>query len=853
MATNYTTPQDQQFKDAWKAQASGSNAKDFGGDWPTRNTFNEKLDYVKRYYTSADTKNKDLALKLGVEWLQSNLPKGLLKADGTPYEIADYQNIILPTKTVQGTATIALNNAMFSAAKDIVNGTNTTKQSSQLVALAAGDLIGAGASSSYNPDAFIKGFNTVVAPTLVTPSGSLADIKKQYGSLYDKSGKPLFSDTELKNVYNGSPDALQSFRSKLNTAVEDAVKATDPSFAKAGSNQGSAYVTARNRLLSDPAGNLAQNYNTNVSGLKASDTGGWVTSSGTVVGGPASTDTVVGGPASTDTVVGGPVTTGNGITGLLPKGSYKDANGNFAYTGGQIEPDKMTEFTQSYNPNKGVYRAPSLDASGKLDANSTSPYSNILNGMLSGYKNPYAAGYTNQLKMPETPDLTNIKKPFENNPTSKDLLKLANTAGQPYDPKAITSLSPALSKIYQPSITNSAGKATKPGAPDTTNTTLPVVPKAGEPIVTDTSVGKVVTDTDTDTGAGKVTSPPVKTAAELAAEKAEADRLAAEKAAVVTTPGKLTFQPVDGVVVSAEERAKNLEAARIAQEAVAKRQAEEKAEAERQAGLVALANQQAADKAAAEWEYNSNKAREETAAWEARQKAEVERQAGIKTLAERTAAEKASYGPISSFYGGLSPAISLSPPVVETIAPAQRDLGPQQITLSPSAVVSPSGINALSAQTVALPPSGPQPINPSNGGPTSAIVDPITAAQRDLGPLNISNLGAVIGPQAMNSNAGGVASLVGPQVTVQPQPQPAVTYTSAHSDQQQLEDKAVNAGYQGDYTDTAAMNSFIKANNQSVAPAVTQQPAVQASAVPSTQVLDSSGTPIPGRRRLGFA
>jgi hypothetical protein len=126
-------------------------------------------------------------------------------------------------------------------------------------------------------------------------------------------------------------------------------------------------------------------------------------------------------------------------------------------------------------------------------------------------------------------------------------------------------------------------------------------------------------------------------------------------------------------------------------------------------------------------------------------------------------------------------------------------------------VGSPSGVNAFSAQTVALPPSGPQPINPSNGGPTSAIVDPITAAQRDLGPLNISNLGAVIGPQAMNSNAGGVASLVGPQVTVQPQPQPqpAVTYTYEPSSQQQLEDKAVSAGYQGDYTDTAAMQSFL--------------------------------------------
>jgi hypothetical protein len=470
MANNYTTPQDLKFKNAWEAQASGSDAKDIGKYWPTLNTFKEKLDYVKKYHTSADTKNKDLALKLGVEWLQSNLPKGLLKADGTPYEIADYQNIILPNKTVQNTATVALNNAMFSAAKDIVNGTNTTKQSSQLVELAAGDLIGAGARSSYNPDAFIKGFNTVVAPTLVTPSGSLADIKKQYGSLYDKSGKPLFSDTELKNVYNGSPDALQSFRSKLNTAVEDAVKATDPSFAKAGSNQGSAYVTARNKFLSDPAGTLAQNYNTKVSGLKTSDKGGWVTSSGTVVGGPASTDTVVGDPVSTD----------NGITGLLPKGSYKDANGNFAYTGGEIDSKDMTDFTQSYNPNKGVYRAPTLNASGKLVPNPTSPYSNILNKMLADPKDPFASGYTSSLDSMQpaamtSTQLASLSKPFTTNATASDLVKLVNSAGGEYDPtnKAGSTLPPALRQLYQNQTLPDDTVKAKPGVPDPTKMKVP--------------------------------------------------------------------------------------------------------------------------------------------------------------------------------------------------------------------------------------------------------------------------------------------------------------------------------------------------------------------------------------------
>jgi hypothetical protein len=120
-------------------------------------------------------------------------------------------------------------------------------------------------------------------------------------------------------------------------------------------------------------------------------------------------------------------------------------------------------------------------------------------------------------------------------------------------------------------------------------------------------------------------------------------------------------------------------------------------------------------------------------------------------------------------------------------------------------VGSPSGVNAFSAQTVALPPSGPQPINPSNGGPTSAVtVNPSNAGivgTIDPSTLSVSN---------MNSNAGGLPSLMGPVAPAVTQ-QPAVTYTYAPSSQQQLEDKAVNAGYQGDYTDTAAMNSFIAA------------------------------------------
>jgi len=122
-------------------------------------------------------------------------------------------------------------------------------------------------------------------------------------------------------------------------------------------------------------------------------------------------------------------------------------------------------------------------------------------------------------------------------------------------------------------------------------------------------------------------------------------------------------------------------------------------------------------------------------------------------------------------------------------------------------------------------------------GPPSATSDqsygPVPyAGANDQMPTGYNNTYAFDNPNLTYATVDGPISAYSdqtvtdkPQVTADtPSQQPAVTYTDAPSSQQQLEDKAVNVGYQGDYTDTAAMNSFINANNQSVAPAVTQQP-----------------------------
>jgi hypothetical protein len=419
------------------------------------------------------------------------------------------------------------------------------------------------------------------------------------------------------------------------------------------------------------------------------------------------------------------------------------------------------------------------------------------------------------------------------------------------------------------------------------------VPKAGEPIVTDTSAGKVVNPPVVNPPVVNppvvnppvvnppvvnppVVNPPVKTAAELAAEKAEADRLAevnrlaaekaeaerqagiktlaekaeadrlaAEKAAVVTTPGKLTFQPVDGVVVSAEERAKNLEAARIAQEAVAKRQAEEKAEAERQAGLVALANQQAAEKAEADrlaQQGNSFLERDATnlgyqgdytdtatmqsfitpasqAARLAAEKAAAEKkvladkaaaeQAGLVALANQQAADKAEATRLAAekantiFQQGNITAMPTGTAATgsNVFEKLPSNVIPNQYVSLPDNTVVQSVNPTTSNQTVSLTPTGPQPVYAATSSPTPAqnagivgTIDPST--------LSVSN---------MNSNAGGLPSLMGPVA-------PAVQASAVPS----------------------TVSSLPKYN----APA---QTVINAG---TTRVLDSSGTPIPGRRRM---
>jgi hypothetical protein len=286
-----------------------------------------------------------------------------------------------------------------------------------------------------------------------------AQLKKDFGGLKTKDGSSYISNDLIDAVASGK-ESFDSLDSKVTSAVQAATNKTLGSAA--GSFSDITNSPTYQSLLSDPS-KLTDSYNTNISKLKQNATTGlWE--------------------------VGTSGGSGSDITGA--SGSAVGPNGEYQYNGGiaqllnadkNIDPTKMANMVNSYNTQKGAWTAPKLNpTTGKLEADTTSPYAPILNGILANFKgDPYSAGYTSSLanKLPEAPNLTNIKTAFTDNPTSADLLKLANTTGTPYNASVKTSLSPMLSKMYQPvTTTNAAGQtsaAAKPGAPDTTKTVIP--------------------------------------------------------------------------------------------------------------------------------------------------------------------------------------------------------------------------------------------------------------------------------------------------------------------------------------------------------------------------------------------
>jgi hypothetical protein len=470
-------------------------------------TFDEKLKYVKDSlyapYLKPDNANHDTVLDAVGTWLKGSSPD-LLGSDGKPLSLANYKNAF-ENATVLKDIKAARNTAAMAAAKATVSsGSNNTTTQSTLQTL-ADEFSNGSKTNPFNPEAFSTAYSVAQdAATILGSSPTLESLKSKFGGLLDVDKKPLFTDEELNDVVTGkTPPA--AFTSKVSNYAN---KALDTSGADYSGGVGSLARQKMYKTLLTSPGTLTEAYNTHVSKVTPAVSSGGITDNSTNTG----------------------VNQNTGASGTKVPFTY-----NGTSVAGKTAAEKKAAAQaqlDAYDPKKGAWNAPVYDAATKkLSTDTSAPYGSILNSMLSNYPGDfYSAGYKNTLadKQPEAPKLVNAEKTFADNPTAKDLLALANTAGQPYDSKVKTSLSPALSQMYQPSTTNALGQPAKPGAPDTTNTQLPVISPDGTSIInadgtktpigsakvaTDAGAGKVATDTGT-----AVDKTPIKTPADKATE-----------------------------------------------------------------------------------------------------------------------------------------------------------------------------------------------------------------------------------------------------------------------------------------------------------------------------------------------
>ena len=510
------TPAQQEARDKFDTSVSENLGKAL--------TFDEKLKYVKdslyKPYSDPAKANHDTVLDAVGAWLKGSSPD-LLGSDGKPLSLANYKNAF-ENATVLGDIKAARNTAAMAAAKATVpSGSNNTTTQSKLQTL-ADEFSNGSKTNPFNPEAFSTAYSVAQdAATILGGNPTLESLKSKFGGLLDVDKKPLFTDEELYDVVTGkTPPA--AFTSKVSNYAN---KALDTSGADYSGGVGSLARQRMYKTLLTSPGTLTEAYNTHVSKVTPAVSSGGITDNSTNTGVNQNT-----GASGTSTNTG--VNKNTGASGTKVPFTY-----NGTSVAGKTAAEKKAAAQaqlDAYDPKKGAWNAPVYDAvTKKLSTDTSAPYGSILNSMLSNYPGDfYSAGYKNTLaeKQPETPKLVNAAKTFADNPTAKDLLALANTAGQPYDSKVKTSLSPALSQMYQPSTTNALGQPAKPGAPDTTNTQLPVISPDGTSIInadgTKTPIGSAKVATDAGAGAGKVATDtgtavdktPIKTPADTATE-----------------------------------------------------------------------------------------------------------------------------------------------------------------------------------------------------------------------------------------------------------------------------------------------------------------------------------------------
>ena len=324
------SPETQSFMDEWAAANEGDKPATvvkrylaWGNNLNNKSTYKDKLGYVKEtIYRDTPALYKEGVLPAAADWIDLNNPN-ILDANGMPFTSGFYKDIISGDATTQKTNTATLDAARKTSATDYVNKTLNAKGTldAKTIASSIDEIINGTKTKPYNPTKLAEATSAVRGTAAYKPGDKTFDqLKATYGGLLDPSGKPVFSDKDLKAVANAQTlGEISNFNTKLNRLADSVLK-----------SQGSSYVSldpvkkaeAKQALFRDPT-----TFVTSVNGLNKTN------------------KTNLGAPST--------LTGGAGIDTLTPAKSLK------------------------------TWKAPQQPKDGVYTATANSPYSGLLDAILS--------------------------------------------------------------------------------------------------------------------------------------------------------------------------------------------------------------------------------------------------------------------------------------------------------------------------------------------------------------------------------------------------------------------------------------------------------------------------------------
>jgi hypothetical protein len=504
--------QDQAFMDGfYEALKDSTLALNLYKTWGTalskKPTYDGKIAYIRDIINNPDLAPKYRAKlpELGVKWLVESNP-GVVDSKGEAFSTDFYKGIISGDAKSRTANSTALNTAKTKIATESVKLANPKATPAEVDAIVA-DIVNGSTTKPYTPADLTKAITTSPSADLYKPgSMTAAELKNKYGAITDPdTGEPLFSDDYFAKLAAATtPLGVQGFNDTLSKVASKVLT----------SQKGSDYLVQSDADKANALSDLLKHPDKIASGATALFT-------------------------STQT---------KGIDGLLPVGTFKDANGNFVYNGGEIQPENMSEFVQKFaTQDKGEYHAPVFDEVSQTYKASplgkaTSPYTNTLYSLLGSAKNPFASDYKSSLESRQpaamtSTQLASLNKPFKDNPTAKDLLNLQNSAGMIKGNELTkgSSLSPNLIDLYQ---TNPDGSAIN--SPWVADTDLMKIPTTTIPTI-DTSTELVQLDPGGLLRGNTVVDPNLAdnqaTADKIAAGKAAADKATADAGGITSLTG----------------------------------------------------------------------------------------------------------------------------------------------------------------------------------------------------------------------------------------------------------------------------------------------------------------------------